>query len=169
MNQAAHRPWNCPAAADCALNKNPANEDTFGARIVEIGANKHRSLEPVPPRWDDNFMVACRGAAGVAGIVNLLDEDRLDRADAASGIGTTQSFGQDAQTLRTFTDNLGSNLIRHAGRRRVRASREAEGMDFGEGSLLGKREGLLEVLFGLARETHDDVGGKWPLQAGHHG
>ena len=35
------------------------------------------------PCRDDYLVVACRGAAGVAGLVDLLDEDRLDRADAA--------------------------------------------------------------------------------------
>ena len=70
-----------------------------------------------------------------------------------------QTVGQNTQALRALADDLGSNLVGHAGSRRVRAGREAEGMDFGESSLLGKREGLLEVLLGLTREANDDIGG----------
>ena len=55
--------------------------------------NKCRTLKPMLPHRDDHLVVASRGAAGIASLVDLLDKNGLDGPDAASSVVVAQTVG----------------------------------------------------------------------------
>ena len=98
----------------------------------------------------------------------------MARADERDVLLPGQAAHQRHQALQPLAGDVVRHGVLEAGRGRPLPRRILERVGVVEADFLDERQGLLEVLFGLAGEPDDDVGrerdpGYRPAQRRHHG